>query len=859
MSSDVECYPITLFGHITIYFPYKNPYPAQRAIMANACRAFSRQENALLESPTGTGKSLALLASALAYQKSEFEKQPLEDILNSENIEHSPSQGQVRVFYTSRTHQQLNQVVAEFKRLNYKPRMSFLASRTNLCLYEPVATSNNVDYQCRSQRNNCPYAECGKIIPEDLQSEKFDIEDLKNYCREHVRCPFMITREMAKEAQLIFCPYNYIIDHQVREQLKLDLRNSIVIFDEAHNIEDTCRETAKFTIKRSEIETIQKEMIQAINSPSEKNEWLSMIKDPLKEVLKILQMIIEWMGVKRNSRKNTETYLIEKDTFMMFNGWGLTSFAWPQISEHIKILIRPDKKTKSRLPDRLVLPLTKLYGTLVLIFQNNQDNLSDFDVVFNPGDKENNDELTFLCMNPSIVFKPIADQSHCVILSSGTMSPLQSFALELGVKFNVNLSVHHIIDKSQVAAFTISNNLDNSLKFKTSFKNMQENQTEMFKSLGFLLERFLKVIPDGCLLFVQSHNILKQLIKTWRDTKILNRLNEIKPLYYEDKSLNIKKQIEDYKNNVKSGCEGFFIGVCKGQLSEGIDFTDSQARAVFVFGIPYPSWNSPEVKLKIDYNDAHSSGYSNIQLMKGNEWYESQAKRALFQAIGRCIRHKNDYGAIILIDERYSTMISSFPKWVQESYSQAPSADSIINHLNVFYKKMRDKFPVSAGTSLNANYPLTLVCSNENCNKKAFELYKLNVKATLMIERNGFLSLIKANEPSKCVLVSEGNIKDCFAMQDEPKFFLEDENAYRLVSCNCGNVFGACVSSVCKTDSIFLNSMWLIPSSLIVQQGPNQLPLMKVMKLDDENNNDNKESNNSTSSSQQQTTQNNNT
>ena len=36
----------------------------------------------------------------------------------------------------------------------------------------------------------------------------------------------------------------------------------------------------------------------------------------------------------------------------------------------------------------------------------------------------------------------------------------------------------------------------------------------------------------------------------------------------------------------------------------------------------------------------------------GEEWYRQQASRAVNQAVGRVIRHRLDYGAIILCDER---------------------------------------------------------------------------------------------------------------------------------------------------------------------------------------------------------------
>jgi hypothetical protein len=35
------------------------------------------------------------------------------------------------------------------------------------------------------------------------------------------------------------------------------------------------------------------------------------------------------------------------------------------------------------------------------------------------------------------------------------------------------------------------------------------------------------------------------------------------------------------------------------------------------------------------------------------EWYVQQAARAVNQAVGRVIRHRDDYGAVILLDERF--------------------------------------------------------------------------------------------------------------------------------------------------------------------------------------------------------------
>ena len=45
--------------------------------------------------------------------------------------------------------------------------------------------------------------------------------------------------------------------------------------------------------------------------------------------------------------------------------------------------------------------------------------------------------------------------------------------------------------------------------------------------------------------------------------------------------------------------------------------------------------------------------------LSGQEWYAQQATRAVNQAMGRVIRHRHDYGAIILADERFRVCMSS--------------------------------------------------------------------------------------------------------------------------------------------------------------------------------------------------------
>jgi len=70
--------------------------------------------------------------------------------------------------------------------------------------------------------------------------------------------------------------------------------------------------------------------------------------------------------------------------------------------------------------------------------------------------------------------------------------------------------------------------------------------------------------------------------------------------------------------------------------------------------------------------------------LSGKEWYQQQATRAYNQAIGRVIRHRQDYGNIILLDARFAEpqYKSQVSKWLRDdiqvfnSYKQFHSTTS---------------------------------------------------------------------------------------------------------------------------------------------------------------------------------------
>merc|ERR1712025_36580 len=132
-----------------------------------------------------------------------------------------------------------------------------------------------------------------------------------------------------------------------------------------------------------------------------------------------------------------------------------------------------------------------------------------------------------------------------------------------------------------------------------------------------------------------------------------------------------------------------FLAVCRGKVSEGLDFADNNARAVICVGIPFPAVKDTLVDLKKKYNDEKRT--VKPHLLPGRDWYEIQAFRALNQALGRCIRHRKDWGAILMVDDRYAKnqrYINSLSKWVRSDVIHHSSFNQMMYKLEPFVKDM---------------------------------------------------------------------------------------------------------------------------------------------------------------------------
>ncbi|KAJ2838752.1 DEAD H (Asp-Glu-Ala-Asp His) box helicase 11, partial [Coemansia sp. 'formosensis'] len=209
------------------------------------------------------------------------------------------------------------------------------------------------------------------------------------------------------------------------------------------------------------------------------------------------------------------------------------------------------------------------------------------------------------------------------------------------------------------------------------FAHGDQSDTTKLREAGLALAALCQVIPGGVVAFFPSYALLDRMHRNWTAAGIIDRIAKRKPVFVES-STSSGDVLEMYSTRIKAvGSTGaLLLSVVGGRLSEGINFSDDLGRAVVMVGVPFPSLASPELAERLAYYEgmtgAQSTAVNGVIGSMGpraKELYESLCMRAVNQSIGRAIRHRNDYAAIVFLDTRYaeSRIACKLPTWITGS------------------------------------------------------------------------------------------------------------------------------------------------------------------------------------------------
>ena len=217
-------------------FPYPEYRAGQREMAQAVYTAMKRGANALIEAPTGIGKTAAALFGALR----------------------ALGRGHVTaLFYlTARTtgRRAAEDALDRMRQSAAALRSVTITAKEKCCLLE--------EQDCMG----CPYAagyydRRRAALKEALYIQKLDADAVRALALEHELCPFELALDMSETADVVICDYNYAFDPRVRIRRYFDTKSSAgLLVDEAHNLADRAREMLSAELSGARLQRVRQKL-----------------------------------------------------------------------------------------------------------------------------------------------------------------------------------------------------------------------------------------------------------------------------------------------------------------------------------------------------------------------------------------------------------------------------------------------------------------------------------------------------------------------------------------------------------------------------------------------------------------------
>ncbi|CAJ0765692.1 7523_t:CDS:2, partial [Entrophospora sp. SA101] len=307
-----------------------------------------------------------------------------------------------------------------------------------------------------------------------------------------------------------------------------------------------------------------------------------------------------------------------------------------------------------------------------------------------------NPVLHLTCLDASIAIKPVFQRFKTVVITSGTLSPLDMYPKMLNFRAVIQESYSMSLTRNCFLPLVITRGSD---QVAISSKFEVRNDPAVVRNFGQILVEYSKIVPDGIVAFFPSYLYMESIVAMWNDMGILNEALKNKLIFIETPdAIETSLALENYRKACDNGRGAILLSVARGKVSEGIDFDHNYGRAVIIFGVPYQYTESRILKARLEFLR------DNYQIRE-NDFLTFDAMRHAAQCVGRVLRGKTDYGLMIFADKRFgrADKRNKLPKWINQHITDIAinlSTDMALVIAKKFLRSMaqpfeHDKFGIS--------------------------------------------------------------------------------------------------------------------------------------------------------------------
>ncbi|MEC8955405.1 MAG: ATP-dependent DNA helicase, partial [Candidatus Thermoplasmatota archaeon] len=621
------------------YFAHSEVRESQSDMIEDGIEALLTEGFLMASAPTGIGKTAAALASAISVQRSSSDEISILFLTGRQ------SQHRIVVDTVHDINKRLGQSEPSI-------RLVDLIGREGMC--------RNVDRisgkcDCEDELDSSIREELRGEVRSSILRTVTHVDNLIETCKKNHLCPWATARDAVKNCNILVCDYNHVFIDSVREAslpaMGIDLENTILIVDEAHNLPDRVRNGMSrkitsniFRNAKSDVEehigNVRKAVVKGEEIELDEMEWAE------RSLKRLQSQMPTWFDARERELEGLDEDDMQIETRHL-------------LDEMEAIL----NETLEEIPTGRLPSLKRLVAQLLTVRiesdegvdddederENDCERLASF--IETCGQYEDSPALVLVydklldrtqvrsfLLDPGVVSGPLFTTCRGSILMSGTLFPAEMYRDLLRIPKN---GERQLLAKEYGSPF-LSERRPVLIAQNTTSRYTERGESNTNNIRDHIIE-VLRNTPGHVALFTQSYAMLDMVLGDYRwipwGTHVEKETARMR------KRL-VGEMIENLYQNRRTNDRVLLCGVLSGKLAEGVDYPENILDAVICVGLPVPPPSARQKALtdyckdKFGVNVARR--YSSHQ----------PAVNSVLQAIGRPIRKANDRALVVILEKR---------------------------------------------------------------------------------------------------------------------------------------------------------------------------------------------------------------
>lgn len=573
-----------------LHFPYQTPRPHQEKMIEQVRLALREQRCVLLSAPTGIGKTVATLYPALEYA-----------------LRYG-----LRVFFvTAKTTQQ--QLAVETLRQLASQGVQFtsvhLRAKEKSCLNETYYCHEHV---CEFAKDYAAKLERTGLVEALLHLPVVGPESCAEAGLLHRVCPFEVSLDVAKDADVIIGDYNHVFDpgsYLRRFFQDTPYDHCVLIIDEAHNLHTRGREYYSPVLEQRRVRQL-----------------LQYCQDDPHRLFRDFETFFLRVNAVFAELYDTITPPPHVDAQIQVTPpWALLADLRSQLEDLMVAYALYRRRTGSVSSSD---PLQEFYYT----FQRLGDVLAlegdEFSYIYQHHPE--NASFKVLCKDAARFLAERLEGFHSVVAMSATLTPFAFYQDVLGFPAERTCTVEFPspFPPEHRKILVIPD-------VETTYRERERYAPQTAQ----ILDTIVAQRPGNYCAFFPSFAYLR-LVRSWL-TYPADCLIEQTPTMAEHERLAVLTRLKQ-----RDAAPVLLLAVQGGIFAEGVDYPGDMLIGVIIVGPGLPRMDFEQELIRAYYEDKHAHGFAYAYLYPG--------MNRVVQSAGRVIRSETDVGVIILLDKRFT-------------------------------------------------------------------------------------------------------------------------------------------------------------------------------------------------------------